>query len=229
MTLPERAIVFGASGTLGCEIANQMSALGVDVTRATRAPVSDRNWVSTSDPRWHQKLIGMPFSRIIFAQGHNSSGGILQVTGDSIREAMDANVISTVDWVKRLNESSLMMNPARICIIGSVWANIARQDKLAYTIAKSAVSGLVRSLCADLSVQGITVNALLPGVVDSPMTRKFLDEGSLLKLEEQTPSGSLVLSKEVATIAMWLTSPDSHGISGQSIVVDNGWSAIRYV
>jgi len=225
----ERAIVFGASGTLGSEIANDLTESGLDVIRVTRAPKSDRNWVSTSNPHWCQDVDVNPFSRIIFAQGVNSHGGIVQVTGEAIREAMEANVISIVDAIKTLNESRLIADPARICIIGSVWANIARQDKLAYTVSKSAVSGLVRSLCADLSSQGIIVNAILPGVVDSPMTREFLDETSIAKLEAETPTRSLISARDVARIANWLTSPGSQGITGQSIVVDNGWSATRYV
>jgi enoyl-[acyl-carrier-protein] reductase (NADH) len=59
------------------------------------------------------------------------------------------------------------------------------------------------------------------------MTLKNLSQDQIEKIESTTPLGKLVTPQEVASIASWLLSPDSSGIAGQSITIDNCWSDIR--
>jgi NAD(P)-dependent dehydrogenase (short-subunit alcohol dehydrogenase family) len=73
------------------------------------------------------------------------------------------------------------------------------------------------------------MNAVLPGVVDTPMTRANLDQTQISNIEKQTPTKSLVTSEEVAKAVNWLASAQSSGINGQFIRVDNGWSQIRAI
>jgi hypothetical protein len=166
---------------------------------------------------------------VVFAHGENTAGGIADVTADELARIIDANVLSIVRWVGDLRSSGLLAPNCRICIIGSVWANIARPKKIAYVVSKSAVSGLVRSLAIDLADDGIAVNAVLPGVIDTPMTRSFLSNESLEKLIAETPGRQLVSAPQIAEVCTWLVSPEAKGIVGQAIVVDNGWSISRYV
>lgn len=227
--MTDRAIVFGASGALGAEIAERLAVDGIEVVRAGRHPRTDGHWVATDGPNWLADAGEVPFSRVVFAQGMNAAGGLDATTSDQVEAVFDANVLSVVRLLKELRGARLLARPARVCILGSVWSRIARADKTAYVISKSAVSGLVRSLCADLSTDQVFVNALLPGVVDSPMTREFLDAESLDRIVADTPSGRLVTPEDVANGCAWLTSAQANGISGQSIVMDFGWSVVRRV
>lgn len=227
--MSDRALVFGATGALGREIATHFDTNGVDVTHVTRSNTSDPQWVSSSSDSWTAVFPSRHFNRVVFANGANAAGGIGETSADSVSELVDANVLSIIRWVNELKSSQLLAQGCRICIIGSVWGNIARPEKLAYIVSKSAVGGLVRSLAIDLGDEGIAVNAVLPGVVDTPMSRSFLSEQSMSKLVSETPGRQLACTSDIANVCAWITSPEAKGVNGQSIVVDNGWSMARYV
>jgi NAD(P)-dependent dehydrogenase (short-subunit alcohol dehydrogenase family) len=96
-------------------------------------------------------------------------------------------------------------------------------------VSKASLEGLVNSVLADFSENGLRINAVLPGVIDSPMTRANLSDKQIGTIENQTPSGKLVTAKELARVIAWLLSEDSLGINGQFICVDNGWSNVRSI
>ena len=73
------------------------------------------------------------------------------------------------------------------------------------------------------------MNAVLPGVVDTPMTRSNLSNDQIKKIEHETPAGKLVSATNVAKAVSWLASPESIGVNGQFIRIDNGWSQIRAI
>lgn len=229
--MSNRAIIFGASGALGKAIANRFETSQIPVVRVTRSPLNgaDSGWVSTASESWTESLGSELCDRVVFAQGMNAAGGIDTVSAEDLLDVFEANVSTTVRWMRDSIEGGVLNRGCRVCIVGSVWANVARPDKLSYVVTKSAVTGLVRSLSIDLADEGIVVNAVLPGVVDTPMTRQFLSRDSIHKLETETPGGGLVTALEIAEICAWLTSSSSMGITGQSIVVDKGWSMARYV
>jgi NAD(P)-dependent dehydrogenase (short-subunit alcohol dehydrogenase family) len=110
-----------------------------------------------------------------------------------------------------------------------VWQSLSRTNKFSYSVSKSAVEGLVNSFIADYSAKGYAMNAVLPGVVDTPMTRANLSETQIKKIENETPSQHLVSASNVAKVVSWLSSPESAGVNGQFIRVDNGWSQIRAI
>ncbi|MFN8517539.1 MAG: SDR family oxidoreductase, partial [Chloroflexia bacterium] len=102
----------------------------------------------------------------------------------------------------------------------------------AYTAAKHGVLGLTRALAAELVLLGITVNAVCPGYVDTPMTegtianivaRTGMDEAKARQsLEQLSPQRRLVTPEEVAAVALFLAQEGSGGITGQAINVDGG-------
>ena len=121
----------------------------------------------------------------------------------------------------------MLAKTSRLLIISSVWQRLSRKNKFSYSVSKSAIAGIIKSVTADYGRKGITINAILPGVIKNEMTLKNLSQDQIEKIESTTPLGKLVTPQEVASIASWLLSPDSSGIAGQSITIDNGWSDIR--
>jgi NAD(P)-dependent dehydrogenase (short-subunit alcohol dehydrogenase family) len=118
---------------------------------------------------------------------------------------------------------------ARLCIISSIWQNIAKPNKLSYCITKSALQGLVQSLVVDLGGNGCLVNAVLPGALDTPMTRINLNETQLNALENMTPLGSLPTLNDVCNLVGFLCSQDNTGITGQFITADRGFTHARII
>ena len=126
-----------------------------------------------------------------------------------------------------LIKNDLLAPTSRLLIVSSVWQNLSRKNKFSYSVSKSAIAGMVKSVTADYGIKGITINAILPGVINNEMTVKNLSQDQIRKIESATPLGKLVTPQEVASIATWLLSPESSGVAGQSITIDNGWSDIR--
>jgi NAD(P)-dependent dehydrogenase (short-subunit alcohol dehydrogenase family) len=75
----------------------------------------------------------------------------------------------------------------------------------------------------------MSINGVLPGIIDSPMTRKNLSIEQVNQIIEQTPGNKLVQPEEIARVTEFLASKNSQGINGQSITVDNAWTISRHV
>lgn len=225
-TPADRALVFGASGALGGVICATLAASGVAVLRAGRGRTQEGD-VNTSETDWRRSLPAQSLNRVIWAQGLNSADDLTNVTSADLRPVIEANVMFIVDSLHELLDSRSLADDAAMVVVSSVWQDLARQGKISYVTSKAAVGGLVRSLAGELGDRGQRINAVLPGVVDSPMTRKFLPPETIRKVEEETPGRRLVQADWVANVCLWLTDRGSRGVNGQSIVVDGGWSVFR--
>jgi 3-oxoacyl-[acyl-carrier protein] reductase len=211
----KKVLVFGASGTLGSACQQELAGLGFDAVPVGR----DLGPLETIG-----KIEGA-----IWAQGMNFTGGIKDTTTEAWDEVWQANFNFIVKSLGILLESKSLQRGARLVVISSVWQELTRAEKVAYIASKAAVGGLVRGLAADLGSQDIAINAVLPGVVDSPMTVKNLSPGQIEAIALSTPGGKLVTAQEVARVAAFLIDSKSAGINGQSIIIDHGWSITRNV
>jgi 3-oxoacyl-[acyl-carrier protein] reductase len=224
-----KALVFGASGALGGEIYSELADQGFTVIRASRAEKtgfeinsSAENWVETA-----QKL--GPFDAIVWAQGINSAGSILNTSLSSITESFDANVLTIVESLQALYTANALSSPCRGVVLSSIWQDHARGNKLAYMISKSALSGLIKSIAIDMAEQGFAINAVLPGVIDTPMTRSMLSQAQMEKIEANSLGGKLANAIEVAKTVAWLAGKSSSGLNAQFLTVDKGWTVKRSV
>jgi NAD(P)-dependent dehydrogenase (short-subunit alcohol dehydrogenase family) len=120
----------------------------------------------------------------------------------------------------------------RIINIASIAGKVGAPYIAPYAASKHGVLGLTRSLALEVAAQGITVNAICPGYVDTEMTSRGIENivaktgksaGQALKmLESMSPQNRLVTAEEVAALAVLLASEDGRGINGQAINVDGG-------
>ncbi len=228
-TVTDLAVVFGASGLLGSETCDRLRNDGVTVVPAARGTRPSAEWLNVEDADWPLALPEQGVTRVVWAQGMNASGSILGDGPEQMAALFEANVGFVVSTLRALLDRGALAPQARLVVVSSIWQETARQDKLAYVTAKSALAGLVRSLVADLGPRGLAINAVLPGAVDSPMTRSFLSAESITELERSTPQRSLVSAANVASACAWLTSEQSRGVNGEFLTVDGGWSSVRYV
>src|SRR5262249_16019454 len=116
--------------------------------------------------------------------------------------------------------------------VASIASKVGAKYIAAYTASKHGVLGLVRALAVELNPYHITVNAICPGYVDTPMT-----DGSITNIVARPgmtdhpppetlglmrPQNRLIAAEEVASIAVFLALDSSRGITGQAINVDGG-------
>ena len=96
-------------------------------------------------------------------------------------------------------------------------------------ISKAALRGVVGSLSIDIADQGHMVNAVLPGVLDTPMTHRSLSDAEIGTIIAGTPNNSLTDINDVCNLTAFLTSDQNTGITGQFITADNGYSYSRLI
>jgi NAD(P)-dependent dehydrogenase (short-subunit alcohol dehydrogenase family) len=221
------AFVFGASGEIGDAIVKKFKQEDYEIVGLSRNSIPD-SLFSLKD----LTEIADRFSKadcVVWASGANLNDSIENYNESNLKELLDANLFYITRSLSELQKENLLSDNCRLVIISSVWQGFSKQNKFSYTVSKSALSGLIHSLTADLSPRGISVNGVLPGVVDTNMTRAALNAEQIDRITSQTPSKSLVSLDSVAQLVYFLSSSQSQGINGQSIVIDGGWSVVRYV
>jgi NAD(P)-dependent dehydrogenase (short-subunit alcohol dehydrogenase family) len=145
---------------------------------------------------------------------------------------MAVNLTSAYYVTKAFAPAMVEQRWGRIIMIASIAAKSGGRYIAAYTAAKHGVLGLTRALASEFVTSGITVNAVCPGYVDTPMTdntvanivaRTGMDEvAARQSLEQLSPQRRLVAPEEVVAVALFLAQESSGGITGQAINVDGG-------
>jgi NAD(P)-dependent dehydrogenase (short-subunit alcohol dehydrogenase family) len=97
----------------------------------------------------------------------------------------------------------------------------------AYTASKHAIVGLTRSAALEYAKRGIRVNAVCPGVIETPMVDRVFGEHPDMKQQLVTsePIGRLGRPEEIAAAVVWLCSEKASFVTGQAIAIDGGWTA----
>lgn len=232
-------VIFGASGAIGRSLCASFLAKNFDVLAVSRkgeAPnveLAGATWLSwkiTDGVGGFVDLINQKkFGAVVWAQGANCSDDIYTFDLNEHEAVYEANVTYILVSLQILIKNSLLTPSARLCIISSIWQNLARQNKLTYCVTKSALTGLVQSLVVDLGASGHLVNAVLPGALDTPMTRANLSVEQIGRLEKMTPVGKLADLDDVCNLVGFLCSSENTGITGQFIAADRGFSYARIV
>jgi 2-keto-3-deoxy-L-fuconate dehydrogenase len=111
--------------------------------------------------------------------------------------------------------------------IASVAGMIGLPNRVAYSASKGAVIALTRALAIDHVRQGVRVNAVCPGTVDSPWVRRLVEDvgESLDALRERQPMGRLGSTEEVAQAVLYLASDAAAFVTGSGLVIDGGLTA----
>jgi NAD(P)-dependent dehydrogenase (short-subunit alcohol dehydrogenase family) len=114
---------------------------------------------------------------------------------------------------------------------GSIWGAAGGKGHVAYATAKGAVHNLTRSLALDHAREGIRVNAVCPGEVDTPMLRSAgravpMTDAQLAEMADRiVPNGRLAQPEEIGRVVVFLCSDAASYMTGALVPVDGGWSA----
>lgn len=224
-----RALVFGASGALGEAILTHLRARGWDVTGTSR--VGGDGLVAcdalAGETAMDEVMAGGPYDAVVWANGANRSDRADDIDAGAFRAMFDANVTFVVVTLARLTSGGAVADGAGLVVLSSIWERVAREGKYSYTITKAAIGGLVRAASVDLAPRGIRINALLPSVIDTPMTRAALSSEQITRVAGQTGYDALVSAAQIASVTETLLSDATAGITGQSIPVDHGFTHAR--
>ena len=227
-----KLLIFGGTGALGTAIAQKFSGEGYEVIYGVRTVTDGKVQFQvplTTGPV-PDLLKGQLFDVVVFAQGANINDSVITSSVEDLNRLFEANVSFISENTKALLSHNLIKHKGKIVILSSLWEQLTRQDKMAYTVTKAAVGGLVRSMAVDLgNAKGILVNGLLPGIVETPMSRGLLSAKQMENIEAQTPGHKLTVPTDVANATYLLGCEDNTAISGQSLFVDYGFAIARVI
>ncbi|WP_137043462.1 SDR family NAD(P)-dependent oxidoreductase [Pseudolabrys sp. FHR47] len=136
----------------------------------------------------------------------------------------DTNVLGTIAVI----QAALPHLPSpggRIVNFSSALATRPIPTTAIYSASKGAINSLSHALAKELGPRGITVNTIAPGVIETEMTAKILEErGAAIKA--MTPLGRIGQPDDIAGVALFLASPDAGWITGRTFIVDGGVSSL---
>ena len=248
-----RAVVTGASRGIGRTIALTLAQAGADVavtartlpdleevathiremgrhSLAVRCDVTEPEQVEQMAAEVIEGLGGIDI--LVNNAGAAGSHKFLNHPDDLWRDMLSINLTSVYYVTKAFVPALVEQRAGRIINIASIASKAGARYIAAYTAAKHGVLGLTRALAIELVSYNITVNAVCPGYVDTPMTqaniarmvtRTGLTEEQIRKtIEKTTPQNRLFEPEEVAAVALFLAQDIAKGITGQAINVDGG-------
>jgi 3-hydroxybutyrate dehydrogenase len=248
-----RAVVTGAGRGIGRAIALAFAEAGADVVVTARTvsdlevvaneieergrrgvpvvcDVTDPGQVSEMVARVKEEFGGVDV--LVNNAGHAASHKFLGHPDELWHGVLLTNLTSVYYVTKALAPMMVEQKWGRIINIASIAARVGDKYVAAYTAAKHGVLGLTRSLATELISHNVTVNAICPGYVDTPLTQESIsnitartgmaEKQAREALERTSPQKRLIEPEEIAAVALFLAQESSKGITGQAINVDGG-------
>jgi NAD(P)-dependent dehydrogenase (short-subunit alcohol dehydrogenase family) len=154
-------------------------------------------------------------------------GPLDQVTEEQYRRTFDINVWGVLNAMKHEIAAMLNSGGGSIVNVSSIAGHVGLAQASIYVATKHAVEGLTKSVAVEFAKQGIRVNAVAPGAIDTEMVDRFAGkEGDSRNwLISQHPVGRLGRSEEIAAAVLYLASDAAKFTTGAILPVDGGWTA----
>jgi NAD(P)-dependent dehydrogenase (short-subunit alcohol dehydrogenase family) len=171
-----------------------------------------------------------PVEVLVSNAGAGLAAAVVETTDADWARMLDLNLTAPFRLIRRALPGMTQQNWGRIVVIASVVAKRGEAQVAAYTAAKHGVLGLVRATAAEHARSGITVNAICPGYVDTPMTEQTIEaiagrtgrspDEARAALARRQPIGRLIQPDEVAEAVRFCLA--NAALTGQGINIDGG-------
>lgn len=240
------AFITGASSGMGLATSQAFAEAGAAValadmnTAATQAAVGElatagyRALALTCDVSDEDQVAAAVADTVTTLGGldlaFNNAGIQIPYVGSADEDGADFDRVTAINqrgvWAAMKHELRHMRSQGHGAIVNcsSIGGLIGGPGRAAYHASKHAIIGLTKSAAKEFGPQGIRVNALLPGTIDTPMVSDMIADGNLDRGQAVSaiPLARLGSADEIAAAVLWLCSPGASFVTGVSLLVDGG-------
>src|SRR6056297_425588 len=237
------ALITGASGGIGGEIARALHGAGATVgLSGTRtepletlaAALGDRAHVlpcNLSDP---EAVAALPKQAaeamgsvdiLVNNAGITRDNLFMRMSDDEWQSVLDVNLTATFKLCKGVLRGMMKARWGRIVNISSVVGSTGNPGQGNYAAAKAGMVGMSKSLAHEVASRGVTVNAVAPGFIETAMTNKLTDDQKSAILT-QIPSGRMGTPQEIAAAVLYLSSAEAGFVTGTTLHVNGGMAML---
>lgn len=217
----------GATVTVAARSAEDLQAVADGIGPAASIAVLDVRDEPAVDAAIAAADEREPLSILVTAAGLNRTGPTVDYTLDDWDELNAINVRGTFLACRAAGRRMIERgNGGRIVTMSSQMGAVGYPGRAAYCATKHAVNGMTKALAVEWAPHGITVNAVAPTFVRTPMTESMLaDPEFAAEVHRRIPGGELATIEEVAAAIVYLTSDPARSVTGHVLAVDGGWTA----
>ena len=235
----KKALITGASGGIGKEIANVLiehnaevciSGRNLDELNALKELLGEKCHVVTCDLSKKDEIIELikktdkvlgHIDILINNAGITKDNIFLRMSESEWEDVLNVNLNSTFSILKLITKGMIKRRYGRIINISSVVGVTGGAGQVNYSASKAGLIGLTKSLSQEVATRNITVNCIAPGFIETPMTEQ-LDDKRKDAILNSIPINRIGTPKDLSSAIIFLASQESSYITGQTIHINGG-------
>ncbi len=239
----KNALVTGASGGIGGEIAKALHAAGATVVlsgtreaplQAFASELGERAHVVTANLSEPESVEALPKAAIaamgsldilVNNAGITRDNLFMRMSDEEWASVIDVNLTSSMRLMRGVLRGMMKARWGRIINITSIVGTTGNPGQGNYAAAKAGLVGMSKSLAYEVASRGITVNCVAPGFIATAMTDKLNDEQKG-KILTQIPAGRMGTPEEIAAAVLYLASPEAGYVTGATLHVNGGMAMV---
>jgi 3-oxoacyl-[acyl-carrier protein] reductase len=239
----KKALITGATGGLGAEIARALHAQGARIVisgtrrekleelahelgeRVSILPcdLSSVESIQSLIPKVEAVLGGLDI--LVNNAGLTQDGLLLRMSDEQWSRVIEVNLTSVFRLSREAIKGMIKQRKGRIINITSVVGITGNAGQANYAASKAGITGLSKSLAAEVATRGITVNCIAPGFIESPMTAVLTDK-QREKILSEIPQGKIGSPKDIAAAVVFLASEEARYMTGQTLHINGGMTRV---
>ncbi|MEO3801659.1 SDR family NAD(P)-dependent oxidoreductase [Nonomuraea sp. B1E8] len=233
-----RAVVIGAGSGIGREAALALAAHGASVVCADRDLAAAEETagrcagrarlVDVLDSAAVRRLAGEePADVLVFTAATNVRKRLLDYTGEEFDRVVRLNLRGSFDVVRAFGAGMVERGRGSIIGFASIRASVTEPGQSVYSATKAGLVQLLRTAAAEFGPHGVRVNAIAPGVVETPLTEQIKnDPGWYDAYAAKSALGRWAAPEEMAGAVVYLAGDAASFVTGSVLYVDGGWTAV---
>jgi 3-oxoacyl-[acyl-carrier protein] reductase len=215
-------LITGGSRGIGAAIAEELAARGDTVVAPTRRDLDLSCPESVAD--FCRARADFPVDILINNAGINVLNAIGDISTSDWQNMLQTNLGSALALIQAFAPGMQARGWGRILNISSIFSFVTKEQRAGYSMTTAALNALTRSAAVELGPVGILVNSLAPGYVDTALTRQNNSPEAIVAIESNIPLRRMARADELARVAVFLVSEENSYLTGQTVVVDGGFT-----